>query len=60
LTCIKIDCIKTDRIKVYLIPPFHINKCFKTISDIEILDVACGIGVVGEELRAAGYTKVRM
>ncbi len=27
-------------------------------SDVEILDVACGIGVMGEELRAAGYSQV--
>ena len=25
---------------------------------IEVLDVACGTGVVGEEIRAAGYTNV--
>ena len=25
---------------------------------MEILDVACGIGVMGEELRAAGYSQV--
>ena len=25
---------------------------------VEVLDVACGTGVVGEEIRAAGYTNV--
>jgi hypothetical protein len=32
--------------------------CSILYSDVEILDVACGIGVMGEELRAAGYSKV--
>ena len=36
----------------------EINPFTFTFLDIDILDVACGIGVVGEELRAAGYNKV--